>query len=129
MKEWLRCIKLMGYLILILPNMINNDNYEGVAKFKCTEKFILSCIKFLPAKLIDINLPKISTSFGVVIQRLPQDRDNYLMAYTPFGPAIRISETENKIMVIYPDKTEREFLKTEIKISGNCRHIDYLEVL
>jgi len=123
LKEWLRCIKIMGNLILVLPDMENNNDWKEIAKFQCTQKYIFDLIKKLPVELVDMKIYNNSISFGVVLKRLPQERDKYLMVYTPFGQALRISETENKIKVIYEDKTEKILNKSEIKIAGEARRI------
>ena len=131
-KEWLRVIKPMGFLLLLLPDMDTIENWGDVAGFKCTETKILKLIEQAECRLIDMpNHPQeeLTTSFAIVIQRLPVKRDEYKLVYTQLGRALLLKENNDEVEVMYADGSTRILNKNEIRIDGTYRFPDLLDML
>jgi SAM-dependent methyltransferase len=129
LKEWLRVIKPMGYLLILLPNMEEAVNWENKAKFKSTIPVMMGMITKCPAKLVEYFYLETSTSFGIIMQRLPCKRDEYKLVYTPFGRALLFSEQKDIVACIYEDKSIKVFDKSEVKIDHNYRYPDLLSLI
>lgn len=127
MNEWLRVIKPLGKLLLLLPDMSDVKSFKGIAGFKCTEQTILKLIEKCPARIEAVlNTGEISKSFAFVIERLPTPRDEYKLVCTLYGTAVMVSETQKEITVIYADKSQKTLLKKDVSVQANCRFPDIL---
>jgi len=129
MGEWLRVIKPLGYLLILLPNMENARNWQSVAKFKSTLPHMFGLITKSPAKLMEYFYLENSTSFGVVIQKLPCKRTEYKLAYTPYGRAVVLTETPEIVSCIYEDKTTRIFNRNEVSFTATFGYPDLLSII
>lgn len=130
MHEWLRTIKTLGYLLLLLPNMEKAPkNWQSVAKFKSTLPVMFGMITKSPAKLLEFFYLEESTSFGIIMQKLPYARREYKVACTPYGRALVLQETPEIITCMYEDKTTKVFNRNEVTISMNFRYPDLLSII